>query len=160
MFDVEIDDTESYKESAGYRPGASAVAVDTPIARIGMTICYDVRFPHLYRALAKNGAQIITVPAAFSPVSGAAHWETLLRARANETGAYILAPAQTGTHPSSSGKPRRTYGHSLAVAPWGEVIADGRTETGVTYVDIDLNAVDDARRKIPALMHDRNFEGP
>lgn len=160
MFDVKISETESYQESAGYRPGENAVLAETPIGSIGLTICYDMRFPDLYRMLAQSGAQIITVPSAFSPVTGAAHWETLLRARAIETGAYILAPAQTGTHPKTRGKERKTYGHSLAVDPWGQVIADAGVVPGVTLVDLELNAVDDARRKIPSLSHDRSFKAP
>ncbi|MFX0542366.1 carbon-nitrogen hydrolase family protein [Roseovarius sp. S4756] len=160
MFDVTISDSESYRESAGYRPGKRAVLAQTPFAAVGMTICYDIRFPHLYRNLAQKGAQILTVPSAFSPVTGAAHWHTLLRARAIETGAYILAPAQAGTHPATEGKPRQTYGHSLAVAPWGEVLADGGDGTAVIYVDLDMAEVAQARQRIPALMHDPEFGGP
>ncbi len=160
MFDVTISDTESYRESAGYRPGLQAVLADTSWGGIGMTICYDIRFPHLYRHLAQNGAGILTVPSAFSTVTGAAHWHTLLRARAIETGAYVLAPAQTGAHAASAGKPRQTFGHSLAVSPWGEVLADGGTEPGVIYVDLDMNEVAQARQRIPALMHDPKFGGP
>ena len=125
MFDVNVSETEVYREIAGYRPGDRAVLAETPFARIGMTVCYDVRFPHLYRRLAQGGAQILTVPAAFNHITGAAHWEVLLRARAIETGCFVLAPAQTGFHAEAQGKGRRTHGHSLAVAPWGEVLADG-----------------------------------
>lgn len=160
MFDVNVSETEVYRESAGYRPGTKAVLADTALAKIGMTVCYDLRFPHLYRRLAKAGAQIITVPAAFNHITGAAHWETLLRARAIETGCFVLAPAQTGFHPESHGKGRRTHGHSLAIAPWGEVLADGGTEAGVTLVDIDLGRVDIARARVPSLSHDREFDGP
>jgi len=160
MFDVEISKTETYCESAGYRPGKQAVIADTDFAKVGMTICYDVRFPHLHRNLAHNGAQILTGPAAFSPISGAAHWETLLRARAIESGCYVFAPAQCGMHPSSTGGKRSTYGHSLAVSPWGEVLADGGTKAGLTLVDFDLSEVDTARRKIPSLSHDRAYEAP
>ncbi|MBD3679775.1 MAG: carbon-nitrogen hydrolase family protein [Rhodobacteraceae bacterium] len=160
MFDVEIGEGESYRESAGYRPGTRAVLAETDFAKIGMTICYDIRFPHLYRALAKAGAQILTVPSAFSPVTGAAHWESLIRARAIETGCFVLAPAQTGTHPATAGKPRKTYGHGLAVSPWGEVLADSGDMPGVTLVDLTLGDVDDARMRIPSLTHDRPFEGP
>lgn len=156
MFDVELSETERYRESAAYRPGAQAVIADTPLGRIGLTICYDLRFPALYRRLAQTGAQILTVPSAFAPTTGAAHWETLLRARAIETGAFVLAPAQCGLH----GPKRATYGHSLAVSPWGEVLADGGTEPGVTLVDFDLADVETARRRIPSLTHDRAFEGP
>ncbi|NHB75967.1 carbon-nitrogen hydrolase family protein [Rhodobacter calidifons] len=160
MFDVNVSATEVYRESEGYRPGARAVVADTPFARVGMTVCYDVRFPALYRRLAQAGAQIITVPAAFNHITGAAHWETLLRARAIETGCFILAPAQTGFHPETNGKGRRTHGHSLAIAPWGEVLADAGTEPGVTLVDLDLTEVDRARSRVPSLSHDRSFEGP
>ncbi|HEY9040310.1 MAG TPA: carbon-nitrogen hydrolase family protein [Roseovarius sp.] len=160
MFDVTISDSESYRESAGYRPGTRAVLADMPFGLLGVTICYDVRFPHLYRNLAQAGARVLTVPSAFSPVTGAAHWETLLRARAIETGAYVLAPAQTGTHSASQGKPRQTYGHSLAISPWGEVLADGGTAPGVIYVDLDMAEVAQARQRIPALMHDPGFDGP
>lgn len=160
MFDVNVSETEVYRESAAYRPGSRAVLADTPMGRIGMTICYDVRFPHLYRRLAHAGAQILTVPAAFNHITGAAHWETLLRARAIETGAFVLAPAQTGLHTETNGKGRRTHGHSLAIAPWGEVLADGGTEPGVTFVDLDLSRVADARARVPSLTHDRNFDGP
>ncbi|OBY26514.1 carbon-nitrogen hydrolase family protein [Leisingera sp. JC1] len=160
MFDVEVTPEETYRESDGYRPGSKAVVAETPFAKIGMTICYDVRFPRLHRALAKNGAQIITVPAAFSYVTGAAHWHSLLRARAIETGCFVLAPAQTGKHPASRGHSRRTYGHSLAVAPWGEVLADAGQEPGVTYVDLDMEKVAEARKRVPSLTHDREFDGP
>ncbi|WP_457650773.1 carbon-nitrogen hydrolase family protein [Profundibacter sp.] len=160
MFDVEISKTETYRESDGYRPGDRAVNADTDFGKVGMTICYDVRFPHLHRTLAQNGAKILTGPAAFSPVSGKAHWETLLRARAIETGCYVFAPAQCGTHPATKGRARSTYGHSLAVSPWGEVLADGGENVGLTLVDFDLAEVDVARRKIPSLYHDRAFRGP
>lgn len=160
MFDVNVSETEVYRESAGYRPGTKAVLADTALAKIGMTVCYDVRFPHLYRRLAKAGAQIITVPAAFNHITGAAHWETLLRARAIETGCFVLAPAQTGFHPEAHGKGRRTHGHSLAIAPWGEVLADAGTDAGVTLVDIDLGRVETARARVPSLSHDREFDGP
>jgi predicted amidohydrolase len=160
MFDVNVSETEIYRESAGYRPGARAVLAATPFARIGMTVCYDLRFPALYRRLAKAGAQILTVPAAFNHITGAAHWETLLRARAIETGSFVLAPAQTGFHPERDGKGRRTHGHSLAIAPWGEVLADGGTDPGITLVDLDLAMVDAARGRVPSLAHDREFDGP
>ena len=160
MFDVEVTPEETYRESDGYRPGTQAVVAETPFASIGMTICYDVRFPHLHRALAKGGAQIITAPAAFSYVTGAAHWHSLLRARAIETGCFVLAPAQTGKHPASRGPSRKTYGHSLAVAPWGEVLADAGQEPGVTFVDLDLEKVEEARKRVPSLTHDREFDGP
>ncbi|TCM82048.1 carbon-nitrogen hydrolase family protein [Rhodovulum steppense] len=160
MFDVQITETESYRESEGYRPGDRAVVAPTPFGRIGLSICYDLRFPHLYRALAQGGAEILTIPAAFSPVTGAAHWETLLRARAIETGCYVLAPAQCGLHPATEGRPRRTHGHSLAVAPWGEVLADGGTAPGITYVQIDRQEVARARARVPSITHDRPFAPP
>ena len=160
MFDVNVSETEVYRESAGYRPGEKAVLAETPFGRIGMTVCYDVRFPYLYRALAQAGAQILTVPAAFNHITGQAHWEVLLRARAIETGCYVIAPAQTGFHPESHGKGRRTHGHSMVVAPWGEVIADAGTEPGVVFAQIDLDQVDQARKRIPSLTHDRSVSGP
>lgn len=156
MFDVAVSETETYRESAAFRPGSRAVVADTPLGRIGLTICYDLRFPELFRRLAQGGAQIITVPAAFTRPTGKAHWESLLRARAIENGAFVLAPAQTGEH----GAGRASHGHSLAVSPWGEVLADGGTEPGITLVDFDLAAVDDARGRLPSLLHDRDFEGP
>ncbi len=160
MFDVTVSETETYHESKGYRPGTRAVVAETPFAALGLSICYDLRFAYLYRALAQAGAQVLLIPSAFSPVTGAAHWESLLRARAIETGCYVLASAQTGTHPTSRGKQRRTYGHTMAVAPWGEVLVDGGTEPGIHMVDLDLSAVSKARQKIAALDHDRVFEGP
>ncbi|PJI85831.1 putative amidohydrolase [Yoonia maricola] len=160
MFDVTVSETETYRESAGYRPGGTAVVADTPFAKIGMSVCYDIRFAYLYRALAQAGAEILLVPAAFSPVTGAAHWEPLLRARAIETGSYVLAAAQTGAHASASDKPRKTYGHSMAISPWGEVLADLGTEPGIALVDLDLREVAQSRKRIAALSHDRPFEGP
>ena len=160
MFDVDVSETEKYRESAGYRPGTRAVIAPTPFGTLGLSICYDVRFPQLYRRLSQAGAQILTVPAAFNDTTGKAHWQSLLRARAIENGAYVLAPAQTGTHAAHEGRPRRTWGHSMVVAPWGEVVADGGTDPGITYAEIDLAAVERARRRIPSLMHDRPFEGP
>jgi predicted amidohydrolase len=160
MFDVNVSPSEVYRESEGYRPGARAVLAETDFARIGMTVCYDLRFPALYRRLAQAGAQLLTVPAAFNHITGAAHWEVLLRARAIETGCFVLAPAQTGFHPEAAGKGRRTHGHSLAVAPWGEILADGGTEPGVTMVEIDLGRVEEARARVPSLFHDRGFDGP
>jgi predicted amidohydrolase len=160
MFDVNVSETEVYRESAGYRPGDRAVLAATPFGQIGMTICYDLRFPHLYRSLAQAGADILTVPAAFNHLTGAAHWETLLRARAIETGCFVLAPAQTGFHPERHGKGRRTHGHSLAVAPWGEVLSDAGSEPGVSFAEIDLARVAQARGRVPALTHDRSFSGP
>jgi predicted amidohydrolase len=160
MFDVNVSETEIYRESAGYRPGTAAVLADAGFAKIGMTVCYDLRFAHLFRHLAQAGAQILTVPAAFNHITGAAHWEVLLRARAIETGCFVLAPAQTGFHAETAGKGRHTYGHSLAIAPWGEVLADAGTELGVTLVDLDLSQVATARARVPSLSHDREFTGP
>lgn len=157
MFDVEISPTETYKESAGFRPGDRAVVAQTEFGGVGLTVCYDVRFAHLHRALAKAGAQIILQPAAFSTVSGAAHWHVLLRARAIETGCFIIAAAQCGDHAQTDGSTRKTYGHSLVVSPWGEVLADAGTEAGVTVLDIDLSQVDVVRRKIPSLNNDVEF---
>ncbi len=160
MFDVTVSETEKYRESDGYRPGDRAVVAPVGDAMLGLTICYDIRFPQLYRTLAQAGAHILTVPSAFSPVTGAAHWETLLRARAIETGCFVLAPAQTGTHAASRGKPRKTHGHSLIVSPWGDIMADAGTEPGVITVDIDIAEVETARRRIPSLRRANRFEEP
>ncbi|HEY0275217.1 MAG TPA: carbon-nitrogen hydrolase family protein [Paenirhodobacter sp.] len=164
MFDVDVSETEKYRESAGYRPGNRAVVAETGFARVGMAVCYDLRFPHLFRRLSQGGAQILTLPAAFNDTTGAAHWESLIRARAIENTAFVLAPAQCGAHAAhSAGAParvRHTWGHSMAVAPWGEVLADGGTEPGVTIVDIDLDRVALARARVPSLTHDRDFDGP
>jgi predicted amidohydrolase len=127
MFDVNVSETEVYRESSGYRPGARRFWRSGP-CRIGMTVCYDLRFPASFPRAGQGGAQILTVPAAFNDTTGAAHWEVLLRARAIETGCFVLAPAQTGSMPKAAARGGRTYGHSLAVAPWGEVLADGGTE--------------------------------
>lgn len=160
MFDVEVSATETYRESAGYRPGDQAVLAKTPFGNVGLSICYDVRFAYLYRALAQAGADILLVPSAFSPVTGAAHWQALLQARAIETGCYVLAAAQTGTHAATAGKPRETYGHSMAISPWGEVLADAGTGIGTVMIDLDAKEVSHARRRIAALTHDRTFKGP
>lgn len=160
MFDVQVSAEETYRESAGFAPGDKAVLARTDIGNIGLTICYDVRFGALHRALAQSGAQIITAPAAFSPATGPSHWQPLLQARAIETGCFVLAPAQTGTHKASTGKARSTYGHSMVISPWGEVLLDAGTDPGVYCIDIDLAQVDEARRKVPSLTHDRSFEAP
>ena len=160
MFDVDVSATETFRESAGFRPGDRAVLAQTPFAQIGLTICYDIRFAYLHRALAQAGADILLVPAAFSPVTGAAHWEPLLRARAIETGCFVLAAAQTGSHPIRHGKPRQTHGHSMAISPWGEGLVDMSTKTGTAIVDLDLTKVAQSRQRIPALTHDCPFEGP
>ena len=160
MFDVELGGEESYRESKGYRPGERAVVADTDFGKIGLTICYDMRFPGLYRDLAQAGARILTVPSAFTVPTGRAHWEVLLRARAIETGCFVLAAAQTGTHAATRGRVRETYGHSLAVAPWGEVIADGGEAVGVAMLDLDLDQVDTARGKVPSLSNGRDYSAP
>ena len=157
MFDVNVTETETFRESDGYRPGDRAVVVETPLATFGLSICYDMRFAYLYRDLAKAGAQVLTVPAAFSPVTGKAHWETLLRARAIETGCFVIAPAQTGDHRVSTGKPRQTHGHSLVVAPWGEVLLDAGTDPGLHIIDVDVKEVDKARGRVPSIRHDRPY---
>ncbi len=158
MFDVQISETETFRESAGFRPGSKAVTVDTGFGRVGMTVCYDVRFPYLYRHLAQHGAGIITVPSVFTTVTGKDHWDPLLRARAIENGCFILAPAQTGSHTISTGKPRSSYGHSYVVDPWGRVLADGGTEECVVMADLDLEAVEKTRSRIPSLTHGHPFE--
>jgi predicted amidohydrolase len=156
MFDVDVSERETWRESEGFRPGDRAVVARTPFAALGLAICYDLRFPHLFRALAQGGAEVLLVPAAFTRPTGEAHWEVLLRARAIETGCFVLAAAQTGEHAGG----RLTHGHSLAVAPWGEVLADAGRTPGVTVLDLDLSLVAEARRRIPALHHDRPFEDP
>lgn len=156
MFDVSLGPGESYRESATFRPGDSAVTVDLPWGKLGLTVCYDLRFPHLFRGLAKAGASFITVPAAFTRTTGRAHWHVLLRARAIETGCYILAPAQVGDHAGN----RQTYGHALIVSPWGEILADAMEQPGWVIADIDDQQVLEARAKIPCLEHDRLFAMP
>ena len=160
MFDVSISGSESYRESAGYRPGNQTVICQTDVGMIGLTICYDLRFPHLYRDLAYSGAQIISVPSAFSVTTGHAHWEALLRARAIETGCYVLAPAQHGEHCCKNGRPRTTYGHTLAVAPWGELLTLLAEGTGFCMVDINLGDVDRARARVPSLYKQQRYSGP
>ena len=156
MFDVAIPDGQNYRESATYRAGDKAVVTDLPWGRLGLTICYDVRFPALYRTLAEAGASFITVPSAFTRLTGAAHWHTLLRARAIETGCYVFAPAQCGTHAGG----RETYGHSLIVSPWGEVLADGGEAPGVVLAEIDPAAVAKARSMVPSLTNAQNYRSP
>jgi predicted amidohydrolase len=160
MFDVALEGGESYRESSAYRPGERAVTAEAAGLHLGMTVCYDLRFPRLYRALAQAGAEVLTVPSAFTVPTGRAHWEVLLRARAIENGAYVLAPAQGGTHAAAAGPPRRTWGHSLAVGPWGEVLADAGEGPGLTFVDIDPLEVARARAMVPSLGHDRAFAPP
>ena len=157
VYDVDLPTGERWRESAAIRPGDGAVVADTPWGRLGLTICYDIRFPHLYRALAKAGAGMISVPAAFTVSTGEAHWETLLRARAIETGCWILAPAQAGAHEDG----RRTWGRSIVVGPWGEVVAKlDHDEPGVLFAMLDFDAVTRARNAVPQLTHDREFVGP
>ncbi|MEM7491487.1 MAG: carbon-nitrogen hydrolase family protein [Pseudomonadota bacterium] len=160
MFDVDVSEAETYRESAGYRPGTRATLAETPWGKIGLTVCYDIRFPTLHRRLAQAGADILTIPAAFSPVTGAAHWAPLLRARAIETGCFVLAPAQTGTHDVRAGRPRRTHGHSIVVAPWGDVLLDAGTAPGCHVIEIDPGQVAEARRRVPSLTADRPWDGP
>lgn len=157
LFDVDIGSGESYRESRTVAPGGRAVVAQTPWGRLGLSICYDLRFAKLYRALAQAGAAMIAVPAAFTRPTGAAHWETLLRARAIETGAYVLAPAQGGVHADG----RATWGRSSVVAPWGEVVAKlDHDEPGVLIADLDLGLVEEARGRIPSLRNDRDFAAP
>ena len=156
MFDVNLPNGESYKESDTYSPGSKAVLAKVKlqkIVKIGMTICYDLRFPKLFQDLAINGAEIITVPSAFSKNTGKLHWHTLLRARAIETGCFIIAPAQTGTHC----KGRKTYGHSLIISPWGKIIADAKKETNLINAKINLDIVKEARLAIPNLNAQRKY---
>jgi len=156
MFDVDLGNGEVYRESATFRPGEGTTLVDLPWGRLGLTVCYDLRFPHLYRALAKAGADFLCVPAAFTRTTGRAHWHVLLRARAIETGCYVFAPAQCGDHAGG----RQTYGHALIVDPWGEVLADGGETPGFIIAEVDPDKVAQARRKVPALEHDRPFASP
>ena len=157
MFDVDLPSGERVRESEAYTPGAEAVVVQTPFGRLGLTICYDVRFPYLYRALAKADAEILTIPAAFTRPTGEAHWEILLRARAIETGAFVLAPAQGGRHEDGRG----TWGRSMVVGPWGEILAQAADdEPAVLLADLDLAASAKARASIPALANERAFTGP
>lgn len=156
LFDVTLRNGEAYREFDTVRPGGRAVVAPTPWGLVGMTICYDVRFPQLYRALAQAGAAFLTVPSAFTRQTGGAHWHALLRARAIETGCYVLAPAQCGVHAEG----RKTYGHSLIVDPWGEVLADGGEAEGFVIAELDTARVEEARRMIPSLEHDRAFDGP
>ena len=152
MFDVNLGGVESHRESNHYNAGDEAILAETPWGQLGMTICYDLRFAYLFRTLAQAGAEMIATPSAFTRISGQAHWHILQRARAIETGCYIIAPAQCGDHPGG----RQTFGHSLIVDPWGEVLADGGEEPGFIIADIDLAKVAEAREKIPALSHDRD----
>jgi len=156
MFDVDLGGGETYRESRNFEAGGEAVIADLPLGRLGLSICYDLRFPHLYRALAQAGADILAVPSAFTRQTGEVHWHTLLRARAIENGAYVLAAAQGGRHENG----RETFGHSLIVGPNGDVIAEAGIEPCVLTAELDLSRVQDFRRKLPSLTHDRAYSGP
>src|SRR6185312_1878348 len=154
MFDVELPGGESYRESRSYQAGSAGVLADLPWGSLGLTVCYDLRFPHLYRALAKAGADFLAIPSAFTRKTGEAHWHMLLRARAIENGCFVLAAAQAGRHESG----RETYGHSLVVSPWGDVIAEADAQVGVVTADLNCAEVTQARQRIPSLRHDRPFQ--
>ena len=154
MFDVDLADGESYRESRNYRPGELGVLADLPWGRLGLTVCYDLRFPALYRALAEAGATMLAIPSAFTKQTGEAHWHVLIRARALENGCFVFAAAQGGKHENA----RDTYGHSLIVDPWGRIIAEGGTEPGVVMAEIDPAEIAKARARIPSLQHGRRFE--
>jgi predicted amidohydrolase len=156
MFDVAVSETETWRESDTYEPGQKAVMVDLPWGKLGMTVCYDLRFPGLYRDLAQRGAAFLSIPSAFTQPTGAAHWEVLLRARAIECGAFVFAPAQGGTHDNG----RKTYGHSLIVGPWGDVLAEADEDPCLLMAKIDPAEVEEARRRLPSLSHDRDYRGP
>jgi predicted amidohydrolase len=156
MFDIDLPGGESYRESNAYRPGEHTVVAETPWGRVGMTVCYDLRFPHLFRALTQAGADFLTVPSVFTVPTGRAHWHVLLRARAIENGCFVFAPAQWGEHPAG----RKSYGHSLIVDPWGEVLAEGGEETGFIIAHIDPARIAEARGMVPSLTHDRAFKPP
>jgi len=154
MFDVDLGNGESYRESRSYSAGETAVISDLPWGRLGLTICYDLRFPALYRALAEAGATMLAIPSAFTQQTGEAHWHVLIRARAIENGSFVFAAAQAGKHENG----RETFGHSLIVDPWGRILAEGGTEPGVVMAEIDLAEVNKARSRIPSLQHGRRFE--
>jgi predicted amidohydrolase len=154
MFDVDLANGESYRESRNFRPGERAVAADLPWGRLGLTICYDLRFPALYRALAESGSSMLAIPAAFTRQTGEAHWHVLVRARAIENGSFVFAAAQGGRHENG----RETYGHSLVVDPWGNVLAEAGTEPGIVLAQVDPAAVAAARARVPSLQHGRRFE--
>jgi predicted amidohydrolase len=153
LFDADFGTGERYHETNAYEPGNETVVADTPWGKLGMTVCYDIRFPHLYRKLSQAGAKFLSIPAAFPRISGKAHWHVLMRARAIETGCYVFAAAQCGRH----GGGRTSYGHSLIIDPWGKILADGGTETGFVIAEVDVSLVDEVRRKIPSLFNDRDF---
>ena len=154
MFDVDLGGGESYRESANYEPGRRAVLADLPWGKLGPTICYDLRFPHLYRALARAGARFLAIPSAFTRPTGMAHWHTLLRARAIESQAFVFAAAQGGMHENG----RETFGHSLIVSPWGELLAEAGVHPTVIVADVELQLLEDIRRRVPSLQHDRAFD--
>ena len=154
MFDVDLPGGEVYRESRNYRPGDRAVVADLPWGKVGMSVCYDLRFPHLYRTLAKEGASFLTIPAAFTHTTGQAHWHVLQRARAIETGCFVIAPTQGGKHENN----RHTFGHSLIVDPWGKILAEAGDDPGIITADIDPAKVTEARSRVPALRHDRDFK--
>jgi predicted amidohydrolase len=154
MFDVDLGGGESYRESANYEPGRRAVLADLPWGKLGPTICYDLRFPHLYRALARAGARFLAIPSAFTRPTGMAHWHTLLRARAIESQAFVFAAAQGGMHENG----RETFGHSLIVSPWGELLAEAGVHPTVIVADVELQLLEDVRRRVPSLQHDRAFD--
>jgi predicted amidohydrolase len=156
MFDVDLPGGEVYRESKNYRPGERAVVANTPWGKLGLSVCYDLRFPHLFRTLAKAGASFLSIPAAFTYTTGQAHWHVLQRARAIETGCFVIAPAQAGKHENG----RHTFGHSVIVDPWGHIIAEGGDQPGVITADIDPTKVAEARSRVPALTHDRDFKLP
>jgi len=156
MFDIDLANGESYRESNAYRPGQDTAVAETPWGRLGMSVCYDVRFPHLYRALAQACADFLAVPSVFTVPTGRAHWHVLLRARAIENGCFLFAPAQWGEHAGG----RKSYGHSLIIDPWGEVLADGGEATGFVTAQIDPGRITEARRSVPSLTHDRAFAPP
>ena len=156
LFDVDLSETERYRESAVINPGAQAVVTDTPWGRLGMTTCYDLRFPHLYRSLAHAGAEILAVPAAFMKVTGQAHWHVLNRARAIENGAVVVAPCAVGPVPGGGA----VYGHSLIVSPWGEILAEGGDGVSTIVATVDMESVASVRKRVPSLRHDRPFSQP
>jgi len=156
MFDVDLAGGESYRESNAFRPGGRTVLAETPWGVLGMTVCYDLRFPQLYRTLAQAGAEFLAIPSAFTVPTGKAHWHVLMRARAIENGCFVFAPAQWGEHAEG----RRTYGHSVIVDPWGEVLADAGEGVGIVSARIDPEAIAKARRMVPSLQHDRPFTTP
>jgi predicted amidohydrolase len=156
LFDVDLATGESWRESASYAPGERTTVADTPVGRLGLSICYDMRFPDLYRTLTDAGAEVLSIPAAFTVPTGKAHWHILIRARAIEAGVFAVAAAQCGAHEDG----RETYGHSLVVGPWGEVLLDMGEENGVGFAEVDLGAMDDVRSRLPAIRHRRAIPAP